>query len=209
MNSALGSLQSAYSNAEMKAENVEELQALAAGKISNEDTIYSAVTYSAYESAVNKLAEALENADNLSQSDADSLKANIDSAQAALEYSARNRELAELEALKYAAVTAGNYTFASYQALTDAKASIDDLVTRDKEAEAAEEGVIAEAEALNGSSYTENSYNALMEIVAEANAIDRNRFTTSSYAALALKAVSQNLCMVLIAAVVIIRKKRR
>ena len=78
---ALGSLQSAYNSAEMKASNIEELQALVDGKVSNENTVYSTVTYNAYESAVNKLAAALENADNLSQEDADTLKANVESAQ--------------------------------------------------------------------------------------------------------------------------------
>ena len=73
VDSALGSLQSAYNSAEMKASNIEELQALVDGKVSNENTVYSTVTYNAYESAVNKLAAALENADNLSQEKADSL----------------------------------------------------------------------------------------------------------------------------------------
>ena len=137
VDSALGSLQSAYNNAVMKAANVDELQALVDGKVSNENTIYSSLTYSAYESALNKLAAALENADNLSQADADVLKANVENAQAALEYSTRNRELAELEAASYELYNAEDYTASSYQALTDAKNAIDALVAQDKEAETA------------------------------------------------------------------------
>ena len=137
VDSALGSLQSAYNNAEMKASNVDELQALVSGKVSNGNVIYTSVTYAAYESAVNKLAAALENADNLSQEEADGLKADVESTQAALEYSTRNRELAELETLKYAAVVGENYTTASYKALTDAKNAIDTLAAQDKAAEAA------------------------------------------------------------------------
>lgn len=137
VDSALGSLQSAYNNAEMKAANIEELQALVSGKVSNDNVIYTSVTYAAYESAVNKLAAALENADNLSQEEADGLNADVESAQAALEYSTRNRELAELETLKYAAVVGENYTTASYKALTDAKNAIDTLAAQDKAAEAA------------------------------------------------------------------------
>ena len=137
VDSALGSLQSAYNNAEMKAANIDELQALVDGKVSNENTIYTSVTYMAYESAVNALAAALENADNLSQTRADSLKANVENAQAALQYSTRNRELAELEAETYALYNAEDYTEASYQVLTDAKNAIDALVAADKEAETA------------------------------------------------------------------------
>ena len=84
-----------------------------------------------------KLAAALENADNLSQADADVLKANVENAQAALEYSTRNRELAELEAASYELYNAEDYTASSYQALTDAKNAIDALVAQDKEAETA------------------------------------------------------------------------
>ena len=102
VDSALGSLQTAYNNAVLKASNAEELQALVDSKVSNEKTIYTSVTYSAYESALNKLAAALENADNLSQAEADTLKANVENAQAALAYSSRNRELAELGAATYA-----------------------------------------------------------------------------------------------------------
>ena len=137
VDSALGSLQTAYNNAVLKASNAEELQALVDSKVSNEKTIYTSVTYSAYESALNKLAAALENADNLSQAEADTLKANVENAQAALAYSSRNRELAELEAATYALYNAEDYTASSFQALTDAKNAIDALVAADKEAETA------------------------------------------------------------------------
>ena len=65
------------------------------------------------------------------------MKANVENAQAALEYSTRNRELAELEAASYELYNAEDYTASSYQALTDAKNAIDALVAQDKEAETA------------------------------------------------------------------------
>ena len=86
VDSALGSLQAAYNNAEMKANNVDALQAIVGGMISNEKIIYTSSTYSAYENAVNRLAAALKNADNLSQTKADSLQADVEAAQAALIY---------------------------------------------------------------------------------------------------------------------------
>lgn len=137
VDSALAALQAAYASAELKAVNLDELQALVDGKVSNDNSIYSNVTYNTYESAVNALASALENADNLSQSRADSLKTSVENAYAALEYSTRNRELAELQIRTYAALSADNYTTTSYGALTNVKNSIDALVAQDKDAEAA------------------------------------------------------------------------
>ena len=203
VDSALGSLQSAYNSAEMKASNIEELQAVVDGKVSNENTVYSTVTYNAYESAVNKLAAALENADNLSQEDADALKANVESAQAALEYSTRNRELAELEILKYGDFKSDNYTTVSYAALTDAKNTIDTLAAQDKAAETGEgervnpekfieartvfsaavdglvdvtglKSMIDEADKVDGSLYTEESYQALVSAVEKGKALLEN-----------------------------------
>lgn len=138
VDSALGSLQAAYNNAEMKASNAAELQAIVDGRISNEKIIYTSSTYSAYENAVNRLAAALENADNLSQAKADSLKADVGAAQAALIYSTANREQAELETLRYDAVNGDNYTTDSYEALTAAKEAIDTLAAQDKAAESGE-----------------------------------------------------------------------
>ena len=138
VDSALGSLQAAYNNAEMKASNAAELQSIVDGRISNEKIIYTSSTYSAYENAVNRLAAALENADNLSQAKADSLKADVEAAQAALIYSTANREQAELETLRYDAVNGDNYTTDSYEALTAAKEAIDTLAAQDKAAESGE-----------------------------------------------------------------------
>lgn len=189
IDSALGSLQSAYNNAEMKATNSEELQALVDKKISNENTIYSGITYNAYETAVNKLAAALKNADNLSHEKADSLKANVESAQAALEYSTRNRELAELETLRYETVSGDNYTTQSYKDLTDANDAIDALVAQDKVAEAGEDKRVNPQEFIDARDTFRNAMDglvdvtALKEVLAKADSVDESLYTEESYQA--------------------------
>ena len=137
VDSVFAALTSAINNAVQKALNITELQALVDGMAGNDNNIYTNVSYSAYENAINNLAKALENADNLSQSEADTLAANVEAAQNGLVYSTRNRELAEVATLTYNAIMPDNYTTASYQALTDAKTAIDNMAAEDKAAETA------------------------------------------------------------------------
>ena len=192
VDSALGSLQAAYNNAEMKASNAAELQEMVDGRISNEKIIYTSSTYSAYENAVNRLAAALENADNLSQEKADSLKADVEAAQAALMYSTANREQAELETLRYDAVNGENYTTDSYAALTAAKEAIDALAAQDKAAESGEgERVYPERfiEAKDAFSHAMDSLIDVTELKAaialEDQVTDPSIYTEESYAAFA------------------------
>lgn len=135
VDSALASLNAAISNHAEKASDTEELQAIVDSKAGNENHVYTNVSYSAYENAVNNLAEALKAADNLSQERADLLKANVQAAEEGLVYSIRNRELAELAVDTYDTVAEGNYTAASYRALTEAKTAIDSMAAEDKAAE--------------------------------------------------------------------------
>ena len=192
VDSALGSLQAAYNNAEMKASNAAELQEMVDGRISNEKIIYTSSTYSAYENAVNRLAAALENADNLSQEKADSLKADVEAAQAALMYSTANREQAELETLRYDAVNGENYTTDSYAALTAAKDAIDTLAAQDKAAESGEgERVYPERfiEAKDAFSHAMDSLIDVTELKAaialKDQVTDPSIYTEESYAAFA------------------------
>ena len=192
VDSALGSLQAAYNNAEMKASNAAELQKMVDGRISNEKIIYTSSTYSAYENAVNRLAAALENADNLSQEKADSLKADVETAKAALMYSTANREQAELETLRYDAVNGENYTTDSYAALTEAKEAIDVLAAKDKAAESGEgERVYPERfiEAKDAFSHAMDSLIDVTELKAaialEDQVTDPSIYTEESYAAFA------------------------
>ena len=137
VDSAIKALESARTNAKTKAneETVANMKKVLAEKISNEETIYTKVTYSAYANVIGKLEKAMKTPDNLSQTDADELMKNVTEAQNNLVYSTRNRELAELETKKYDLVEADPYTKASYQALTAIKSEIDTLVATDKEAE--------------------------------------------------------------------------
>ena len=127
----------------------------------------------------------------------------MESAQAALEYSTRNRELAELEILKYGDFKSDNYTTVSYAALTDAKNTIDTLAAQDKAAETGEgervnperfieartafsaavdglvdvtglKSMIDEADKVDGSLYTEESYQALVSAVEKGKALLEN-----------------------------------
>ena len=188
VDSALGALKSAIANAERKATNVAELQKLVDEMLDNDNQIYSVVTYSAYTSAVESLKTALADADNLSQTKADELKAAVESAKAALEYSTRNRELAELAVESYAAVVADNYTTASYAALTQAKETIDTLVAKDKAAESHADRVDP-AELIQARTAYETAMDALVDVtalkaaIAQADSVDENLYTAESYKA--------------------------
>lgn len=192
VDSALGSLQAAYNNAEMKASNAAELQEMVDGRISNEKIIYTSSTYSAYENAVNRLAAALENADNLSQEKADSLKADVEAAQAALMYSTANREQAELETLRYDAVNGENYTTDSYAALTEAKEAIDALAAQDKAAESGEGERVYPERFIEAKDAFSDAMDSLIDVTELKAAIalkdqvtDPSIYTEESYAAFA------------------------
>lgn len=196
VDSAIKALESARTNAKIKAneETVAKMKKMLAGKISNEETIYTKVTYSAYENLIGKLEKAMKTPDNLSQTDADELMKNVTEAQNNLVYSTRNRELAELEAEKYDLVEADQYTKASHQALTAIKSEIDTLVAKDKEAEidgtervnpkefiakrtafqnrmsnlvdiSALKAAIKQSESVDGSLYTKESYQSYVAAV--------------------------------------------
>jgi hyaluronoglucosaminidase len=189
VNSALGALKAARMNAEVKASNIEELQQILEDQISNKDIIYSTLTYANYAEAILKLENALQDIDNVSQSEADALVSAINSAEEALEYSIRNRELAELGLRKMDFVEEDNYTVQSYQELVDVKAALEELIAQDKAGtrvhpedmkEAQDdfeealanlvniselEVVIAEIDLIDANNYTESSYNAYKEAV--------------------------------------------
>ena len=133
VDSAAASLTKAAAMAEAKADaaTLEQLNQLVGSMIENGSNIYTTVSYATYETAVNKIKTALENTDNLSQSAAEELVSNAETARNGLVYSTRNRELAELAIGTYDAIVGDNYTTTSYQMLTAAKTAIDDLITQD------------------------------------------------------------------------------
>lgn len=189
VDSAIKALESARTNAKTKAneETVANMKKMLAEKISNEETIYTKVTYSAYANVIGKLEKAMKTPDNLSQTDADELMKNVTEAQNNLVYSTRNRELAELETKKYDLVEADPYTKASYQALTAIKSEIDTLVATDKEAEIAGTERVNPKEFIAKRNAFQNSMSNLVDIstlkaaIKQSESVDGTLYTKESY----------------------------
>ena len=189
VDSAIKALESARTNAKTKAneETVANMKKMLAEKISNEETIYTKVTYSAYANVIGKLEKAMKTPDNLSQTDADELMKNVTEAQNNLVYSTRNRELAELETKKYDLVEADPYTKASYQALTVIKSEIDTLVATDKEAEIAGTERVNPKEFIAKRTAFQNSMLNLVDIstlkaaIKQSESVDGTLYTKESY----------------------------
>ena len=189
VDSAIKALESARTNAKTKAneETVANMKKVLAEKISNEETIYTKVTYSAYANVIGKLEKAMKTPDNLSQTDADELMKNVTEAQSNLVYSTRNRELAELETKKYDLVEADPYTKASYQALTAIKSEIDTLVATDKEAEIAETERVNPKDFITKRTAFQNSMSNLVDIstlkaaIKQSESVDGTLYTNESY----------------------------
>ena len=189
VDSAIKALESARTNAKTKAneETVTNMKKVLAEKISNEETIYTKVTYSAYANVIGKLEKAMKTPDNLSQTDADELMKNVTEAQSNLVYSTRNRELAELETKKYDLVEADPYTKASYQALTAIKSEIDTLVATDKEAEIAGTERVNPKDFITKRTAFQNSMLNLVDIstlkaaIKQSESVDGTLYTNESY----------------------------
>ena len=189
VDSAIKALESARTNAKTKAneETVANMKKVLAEKISNEETIYTKVTYSAYANVIGKLEKAMKTPDNLSQTDADELMKNVTEAQSNLVYSTRNRELAELETKKYDLVEADPYTKASYQALTAIKSEIDTLVANDKEAEIAGTERVNPKDFITKRTAFQNSMLNLVDIstlkaaIKQSESVDGTLYTNESY----------------------------
>ncbi len=154
----------------------------------NEIEIYSARTYATYELAITEAEEALKEEANLLQEEIDVLLKAITDAEAALQYSLIQRELAELELQNAPAYDEANYTEVSYKEYTDAKAALDGIVKADKaerknpkeiyavltKFEQAKEGLVnvealhaklAEVAKKDEKLYTKDSWAALQEVV--------------------------------------------
>ena len=189
VDSAIKALESARTNAKAKAneETVANMKKVLAEKISNEETIYTKVTYSAYANVIGKLEKAMKTPDNLSQTDADELMKNVTETQNNLVYSTRNRELAELETKKYDLVEADPYTKASYQALTAIKSEIDTLVATDKEAEIAGTERVNPKEFIAKRNAFQNRMSNLVDIstlkaaIKQSESVDGTLYTKESY----------------------------
>lgn len=189
VDSAIKALESARTNAKTKAneETVANMKKMLAEKISNEETIYTKITYSTYANVIGKLEKAMKTPDNLSQTDADELMKNVTETQNNLVYSTRNRELAELETKKYDLVEADPYTKVSYQALTAIKSEIDTLVANDKEAEIAGTERVNPKDFITKRTAFQNSMLNLVDIstlkaaIKQSESVDGTLYTNESY----------------------------
>lgn len=191
VDSALGALESAAANAVKKATNVDELQKLVDDMLSNDQHIYTTVSYYNYSAAVENLKNALANADNLAQTKADELADAVKNTQDALEFSTYNQEVAQMTIEGYAALVSDNYSKATFNAVTAAKEAIEALlakadatpmefvqaVEKYQAAVAALADItalkaeIAKADTVNGDLYTAESYKAYTDAVAAGKAL--------------------------------------
>ncbi|MDQ0361826.1 beta-N-acetylglucosaminidase domain-containing protein [Breznakia pachnodae] len=197
--SALGALKAARMNAKEKASNLSDLEQIIADKISNDENVYSVSTYANYEEAMLKLVIALSDSENLSQANADKIVTEINDAEARLEYSIRNRELAELGLEKTDFINEDNYTKTSYETLIIAKQDLESLIEQDKlgqdrvhptDMKKAQKkfddaitalvditglkAVIEEFDTYDSENYTEDSYNAYKDAVENAKGLLEN-----------------------------------
>ena len=187
VDAALAALNRTIRDAVTKAttEQVDALEALVTGKVSNDQHIYTTVSYNTYATAMANLEAALADTDNLSAAKADELKAAVESAQTALVYSTYNRELAELAVETYAAMVAENYTTASYDAVTQAKEAIDTLVAQDKAAE----NPVDPADFIRAKTTYDQAVAALVDVttlkaeINKAQTVDGELYTAESYKA--------------------------
>lgn len=109
------------------------LDQLKAEHVSNDDALYTAASYDAYQAAYDDFADALADAANLAKSDGETLQKAYDAAKAALTYDQSERDLAQL-ALADAAQYEGKadvYTAKSYQAFTKAYQALADQLKAD------------------------------------------------------------------------------
>ncbi len=182
VDSALGMLKAARSNAKNKASNLDELQKLVDEALTNEENLYSAATFADYSEAVNNLKKALENPDNLDVETAEELKTAVMQTQDALEYSIRNRELAEIALRKLDNIVAENYTTASYSALIESSDALSALIAQDKTGERVHPLEMAEAtKAFEAALAGLVDVTALKAAIAEYDTIDGSLYTDESY----------------------------
>ncbi len=134
VNSAVAALKKAISNAEVKAD-VSALQALIDENLVNDNNVYTATSFSVYETAIETAKEALENADDISETEAAQLESEITEAKAGLIFSIRNREIAETTIRSYNEDLAASYTTKSFAAWTEAYEMAKALIEKDKAAE--------------------------------------------------------------------------
>lgn len=196
VDTAAGALKTACSKAKVKANAtvLEALRRAVAEKKSQKDgevEVYTAKTFTAYETVLNKIVAALEDTDNLSQDTAEKLKTQIEEKEAALEYSKVERELAELELQAGVEYNADDYTTASAKAYTDAKKALSDLIEADNTTRVNPTEIAAKKAAYTDSITALVDVRSLKSVIAECN--ERHEGNEKKYTAASWKNYSDAL----------------
>lgn len=196
VDTAAGALKTACSKAKVKADAtvLEALRRAVAEKKSQKDgevEVYTAKTFTAYETVLNKIVAALEDTDNLSQDTAEKLKTQFEEKEAALEYSKVERELAELELQAGADYNAADYTTASAKAYTDAKKALSDLIEADNTTRVNPTEIAAKKAAYTDSITALVDVRSLKSVIAECN--ERHEGNEKKYTAASWKNYSDAL----------------
>lgn len=196
VDTAAGALKTACSKAKVKADAtvLEALRRAVAEKKSQKDgevEVYTAKTFTAYETVLNKIVAALEDTDNLSQDTAEKLKTQMEEKEAALEYSKVERELAELELQAGVEYNADDYTTASAKAYTDAKKALSDLIEADNTTRVNPTEIAAKKAAYTDSITALVDVRSLKSVIAECN--ERHEGNEKKYTAASWKNYSDAL----------------
>lgn len=196
VDTAAGALKTACSKAKVKANAtvLEALRRAVAEKKSQKDgevEVYTAKTFTAYETVLNKIVAVLEDTDNLSQDTAEKLKTQIEEKEAALEYSKVERELAELELQAGVEYNADDYTTASAKAYTDAKKALSDLIEADNTTRVNPTEIAAKKAAYTDSITALVDVRSLKSVIAECN--ERHEGNEKKYTAASWKNYSDAL----------------
>lgn len=136
IDSAAGALEAAYRNAIVKGNTANLAAALENKKAQYEDDveIYSSRSYASYDAVMNQIADAIADAENISEKDIQNLEEKLAQAEAELAYSAVCRERAQLELMNDEGVyNEADYTKDSYKVFADAKAALEAAIAADKE----------------------------------------------------------------------------
>lgn len=187
VDSAVAGLKKAVNNAEVKAD-LTALQALVNEKLVNDNNVYTAVSFSVYETAIANAQSALADADDVAETEAQKLEMAITDAKAGLVFSIRNREIAETAIKSYDKDLASTYTTQSFANWTASYEKIAALIATDKAAtEDADrvnptEFISATAEYNTAMAGLVN-VSALTAVIAEFDQTDASLYTADSFAA--------------------------
>lgn len=131
---AVGAIKSAIANHVIKGDIaiLNEILETVQDQTQDDVVIYTKASYLPYNAVVNRIKRAISLGDNTSQSEVEALVIAYQTAASNLDYSAMERELAELSIMQTVVLSEENYTEASYTDYVDAKTKLEDAIAADK-----------------------------------------------------------------------------